>query len=233
MLSDLFASKGRLRDRMGVALAAGVALLLTGILLLHSSVGASRQLQAPPSKAVAAAAPPPNPPVSATSAAVSKTSANSQDPDIPSNQTSPGRAAGQKAKPTVADRLTTSNSASRSVAPLTDNQNADANTQFALGVRYARGDGVARDDTQAFIWFRKAAEQGNVSAQSTLATSYWLGRGIRKNNVAAYSWATIADEHGDAASGELLRVLAGSMTKTELDEARRKVLEWERNRSAQ
>ena len=112
-------------------------------------------------------------------------------------------------------------------------QEGDADSEFALGVRYALGNGIARDDKQAFALFKKAADQGNISAQSALATAYWLGRGVRKNNVAAYSWATLAHERGDPPSGELLKVLAGMMSPAELNEATSKAEEWQRKHSTE
>ena len=48
--------------------------------------------------------------------------------------------------------------------PLAEQGNADA--QQALGLIYAKGDGVTQDNAEAVKWFRKAAEQGNGSAQS-------------------------------------------------------------------
>jgi len=39
-----------------------------------------------------------------------------------------------------------------------------------------RGRGIARDNAQAIAWFRKAADQGNVDAQSILATMDKNGR---------------------------------------------------------
>jgi len=119
-----------------------------------------------------------------------------------------------------------------STTRVANTQEGDANTEFALGVRYALGTGVVHDDQHAFELFKRAAEQGNVAAQSALATSYWLGRGIRKNNVEAYSWATIAHERGDPPSGELLKLLADMMSQTELSEGTRKAQEWERKHSA-
>ena len=48
----------------------------------------------------------------------------------------------------------------------------DASAQFALGLRYFEGKGVAKDPAQALVWWRKAAEQGNSDAQYTLGEIY-------------------------------------------------------------
>ena len=40
----------------------------------------------------------------------------------------------------------------------------DADAQFNLGVMYAQGRGVVRDDVQAIVWYRKAAGRGDARA---------------------------------------------------------------------
>ena len=42
-------------------------------------------------------------------------------------------------------------------------EQGDASAQFMLGRMYDNGQGVPRDDKQAVIWFRKAAEQGHTA----------------------------------------------------------------------
>ncbi|MBX9561168.1 sel1 repeat family protein [Aeromonas hydrophila] len=45
---------------------------------------------------------------------------------------------------------------------------------------YAKGNGVAKDDKQAALWFRKAAEQGVSMRNSNLGIMYNYGAGVRK-----------------------------------------------------
>ena len=47
---------------------------------------------------------------------------------------------------------------------------------------YATGEGLAKDEREAVKWFRKAAEQGHVSAQFNLANMYDSGKGIPEND---------------------------------------------------
>ena len=56
----------------------------------------------------------------------------------------------------------------------------DALAQYALGVRYATGEDVKQDDSQAFAWFTKAAEQGSVSSASHSRRLLLGGKGFRK-----------------------------------------------------
>ena len=41
-------------------------------------------------------------------------------------------------------------------------EQGDASAQLILGIMYAKGEGVAKDNTQALYWYRKAAEQGSA-----------------------------------------------------------------------
>ena len=53
-----------------------------------------------------------------------------------------------------------------------------ADAQSNLGLMYAMGWGVPKDDVQAVAWYRKAAEQGNADAQSNLGRMYAKGEGV-------------------------------------------------------
>lgn len=63
---------------------------------------------------------------------------------------------------------------------------------------------VPRDDAQAALWYLKAAQQGQVNAQSNLGLMYAEGRGVPRDYVEAVRWYTRAAEQGDAgAQGNL------------------------------
>jgi len=47
-------------------------------------------------------------------------------------------------------------------------EQGDAPAQFILGGMYSNGKGTAKDEAQAVVWYRKAAEQGDVVAQTML-----------------------------------------------------------------
>ena len=67
-----------------------------------------------------------------------------------------------------------------------------ANAQSALGIFYAKGEGLAKDSVQAVLWFRKAAEQGNAIAQSALGYCYSKGEGVAKDEIEAYAYWNLA-----------------------------------------
>ncbi len=87
--------------------------------------------------------------------------------------------------------------------------------QNAMGLLYSVGDdkqGVRRDENEAARWFTKAAENGNVSAQSKLGSLYWSGRGVAKDDSRAYFWTVLARASGDDASKALAPFIAVRLT---------------------
>lgn len=60
--------------------------------------------------------------------------------------------------------------------------------QVELGMMFANGDGVDRDDAQAVHWYRLAAEQGDAVAQFNLGSMYANGRGVAHNDAQAVHW---------------------------------------------
>ncbi len=102
----------------------------------------------------------------------------------------------------------------------------DASAQYALGLRYASGDGVKQDDKQAADWFTKAAEHGNVKAQSALATRYWAGRGVTPSLSQAYFWTVLARASGDQNSKIFAEFLASHMTRSQAAAIEQKANIW-------
>ena len=108
----------------------------------------------------------------------------------------------------------------------------DADAQWNLGVRYHTGDGFIQDDTQAVLWFLRAAEQGHVSAQATLGAYYWAGRGVPQDLTKAYFWSSLALAQGDDASKSRLEGLASQMTRAQVTTAQQEAEEWLRHHRA-
>ena len=54
--------------------------------------------------------------------------------------------------------------------------------QFILGMKYASGEGIGKDDVKAAYWYEKSAEQGNVNGQYNIAWCYEKGVGVPVNN---------------------------------------------------
>ncbi|MDY6337131.1 MAG: maltose/maltodextrin ABC transporter substrate-binding protein MalE [Succinivibrionaceae bacterium] len=78
-------------------------------------------------------------------------------------------------------------------------EQGNALAQNNLGVMYAEGKGVSRNDSEAVKWFRKSAEQGNSAGQSNLGEMYRDGLGVTPNDEEAVSWFQRSAEQWDAA----------------------------------
>jgi TPR repeat protein len=81
--------------------------------------------------------------------------------------------------------------------------------QVNLGIMYAQGQGVTRDDGEAIRWFRKAADQGDPLAQHNLGVMYESVRGVPQNWAEAATWFRSAADQGLAdAQYDLGRIYA-------------------------
>jgi len=103
----------------------------------------------------------------------------------------------------------------------------DPPAQYALGLRYASGDGVKQDDKEAAVWFTNAAENGNVKAQAALGTRYWAGnRGVPASVTQAYFWTVLARAAGDQNSKTFATILASHMTRAQAAEIEQRANAW-------
>ena len=73
----------------------------------------------------------------------------------------------------------------------------DPKAQYSLGMSYYKGKHLPQSDTQSFLWFSKAAQQGYVPAMNALAGLYNAGRGCEKNPQQAFRYYAKAAETGD------------------------------------
>jgi len=80
----------------------------------------------------------------------------------------------------------------RELLPLA--QQGYASAQNNLGLMYAEGRGIAKDDTEAVRWYRQAAAQGNAYAYANLGQMYEQGRGVPRDLVEAQRWYAKAAE---------------------------------------
>ena len=68
----------------------------------------------------------------------------------------------------------------------------DAIAQFELGQKYSRD----HNYEQAFVWYKKAAEQGHAKAQHCLGECYEDGTGVEEDPKQAFAWYQKAAEQG-------------------------------------
>lgn len=102
----------------------------------------------------------------------------------------------------------------------------DTEAAFELGARYASGEDVPQNYTEAVKWFTRAANGGQVLAAATLGAYYWAGRGVAQDDVSAYVWSAIAKEGGDEASKYRLAILRSRMTAAQISEADQRAAAW-------
>src|SRR5262245_43190097 len=94
---------------------------------------------------------------------------------------------------------------------------------------YLKGEGVPVNMTTSLDWLRKAADQGDPTAQFNLGVMYSSGKGVPKDPVQAYMWADIAASRGDTNSAQLLATLQKTTSPDQIAEAERKKREWKPN----
>jgi len=79
--------------------------------------------------------------------------------------------------------------------------------QLQTGIRYYKGDGVAKDYKQAIYWLTKSAEQGNQIAQTTLGYIFYKGEGVPQDHAQAIQWYSKAAEQGNVDAQRNLGIL--------------------------
>ena len=95
----------------------------------------------------------------------------------------------------------------------------DAWAQYYLGMMYAEGEGVPKDEAEAVKLFRLAAERGNAMAQGSLGMMYYNGYGVPIDFVQAHVWFNIAAANGNEAAKPGLESVQNEMTSEQKAEA--------------
>jgi TPR repeat protein/Ran GTPase-activating protein (RanGAP) involved in mRNA processing and transport len=79
-------------------------------------------------------------------------------------------------------------------------QEGNDDAQYNLGIMYANGLGVNKDEAEAVKWYTLAARQNNANAHFILAGRFMNGRGVNKDEVEAVKRYTFAAELGNASA---------------------------------
>ena len=90
-----------------------------------------------------------------------------------------------------------------------------AKAQYNLGVCYAHGEGVVKDQVEAVKWYRKAAEHNDAEAQYNLGICYERGDGVAEDWVEAYKWLLLAARQGIEAPKEHMTLLENKLLSPE------------------
>ena len=119
--------------------------------------------------------------------------------------------------------------AAKLLSPFAQGGNPDA--QASLGYLYAIGRGVPQDETQAALWYRRAADQGQPFAQYQLGLLYDKGHGVPVDVVEAEKWLILATAAGAPPRvveerKRMRDAVRTKMTRGEIAEARMRALAW-------
>jgi TPR repeat protein len=76
-------------------------------------------------------------------------------------------------------------------------EQGDARAETLMGLMYANGRGVPRDDREAMKWFRSAAKQSDAVAELQIGVMYYNGRTVPQDYSEAARWYQLAAERGN------------------------------------
>ncbi|MEP0960788.1 MAG: tetratricopeptide repeat protein [Roseobacter sp.] len=99
-------------------------------------------------------------------------------------------------------------------------RSGNAEAEELIGVMYAMGLGVVRDDQRAFEWYLRSAMKGHPGAQSGVGWYYEVGRGLPTPDLTrAYMWYTLSAIGGDPDAAISLEEVVKKMTPDEIEKA--------------
>ncbi|MDB2407546.1 sel1 repeat family protein [Jannaschia sp.] len=102
--------------------------------------------------------------------------------------------------------------------PAARSGNADA--EELIGVMYALGLGVARDEMRAFDWYLRSAMKGHPGAQSGVGWYYEVGTGLPAPDlVRAYMWYALSAIGGDPDAAISQEEVVKKMTPEQIAQA--------------
>ena len=85
---------------------------------------------------------------------------------------------------------------------------------------YDNGEGVTQSQHYAFVWYRKAAEQGYGLAQINLGVMYATGNGVAQDLEQAYVWFHLAAVQGYKTAFDNKRLIEETLQEQGWDSAR-------------
>ena len=83
-------------------------------------------------------------------------------------------------------------------------QGDNSEAMSVLGLCLLIGNGLPKDEDQAFIYIKKAAEKGNSNAQVYLGYCYHFGKGVAIDKVEAIRWCEQSSNQGNPAGKTIL-----------------------------
>ncbi|MBT3359114.1 MAG: sel1 repeat family protein [Rhodospirillales bacterium] len=99
-------------------------------------------------------------------------------------------------------------------------QSGNADAEELIGVMYAMGLGVVRDDERAFEWYLRSALRGHPGAQSGVGWYYEIGRGMPAPDlVRGLMWYVLSAIGGDPDAAISQEEIIKKMTPEQIERA--------------
>ncbi|MCC3859810.1 tetratricopeptide repeat protein [Pseudemcibacter aquimaris] len=98
--------------------------------------------------------------------------------------------------------------------------------QYYLGVMYATGRTMPRDDVTAYKWFMKAALQGHPVSQGNIGTMKLNARGTDFDVTGSYFWFILAEDGGFEKARKFMWRVTNYMAREDINSIRAKADEW-------
>ncbi|MDG1439003.1 MAG: tetratricopeptide repeat protein [Emcibacteraceae bacterium] len=98
--------------------------------------------------------------------------------------------------------------------------------QYYLGVMYATGRTLPRDDVTAYKWFMKAALQGHAIAQGNIGTMKLNARGTEFDITGSYFWFILSEDGGFEKARKFMWRVTNYMERDDINSIRIKAAEW-------
>ena len=96
----------------------------------------------------------------------------------------------------------------------------NAEAEELIGVMYASGLGVPKDDVRAFEWYLRSAMKGHAGAQSGVGWYYEVGRGMPTPDLTrAYMWYVLSAIGGDPDAAISQEEVVKKMTPEQIEHA--------------
>ncbi|MEW5788572.1 MAG: tetratricopeptide repeat protein [Pseudomonadota bacterium] len=93
--------------------------------------------------------------------------------------------------------------------------------QYQRGLMLEQGQGTVANLAEAYIWYKKAAEQGIADAYFALGQIYHRGVVVAKDEVQAYAAFDVASRLGHAVSGDWRGLVSNALNELDLAKAQK------------
>ena len=99
-------------------------------------------------------------------------------------------------------------------------RSGNAEAEELIGIMYAMGLGVERDDMRAFDWYLRSSMKGHPGAQSGVGWYYEIGRGMPAPDlIRAYTWYVLSAIGGDPDAAISQEEVIKKMTPEQIEKA--------------